>query len=145
MFLFIRGSAHSAFLRAGPRAPAPLSSHSLSHRQSGPVHQPRRCATAGTRLGRRPTVRARPHAARTPCGISAVGPPPPLYCPLPPLKNSHRPIFFSLARRSSRPSTPEHRTRFPHGPGVRLAGFPPPEPLLRVELCPSIAVVHPFR
>jgi hypothetical protein len=65
-----------------------------------------------------------------PRGISTARPPP-LCCPSPHLKKEatgYQPIFFSPARHSSCPSTPERRTRFPHRPSVHLAGFPPPEP-----------------
>jgi hypothetical protein len=64
------GPAHSAFIRAGARVPAPRSSHSLSHRQLGPVRQLRRRATAETEV-RRPRV---PRAAAV--GRDTVGMPP---------------------------------------------------------------------
>jgi hypothetical protein len=134
--------------------PMPLTSHSLSHRQPGPMRQPRRRATVKTET-RRPRA-SRPGRGRDAVRRSDPGPTPPhatwhlccrtppLCCPPPPLKRSHRPIFFSLARRSSRPSTPERRTCFPHHPGVRLTDFLPPEPLLHVELCPSVATIRPL-
>jgi hypothetical protein len=39
---------------------------------------------------------------------------------------------------------PERRTLVPHRPGVRLTGFPPPEPLLRAEPRLSVTVVRPL-
>jgi hypothetical protein len=80
MLLFIRARPTPRF--SGP-AHAPLSSHSLSDRQSGPARQPRRCATAETETP--PAGRSQAPHRPAPHGISAATPPP-LCCPSPPLK-----------------------------------------------------------
>jgi hypothetical protein len=122
MLVLIRGSTHSAFLRAGPRAPRP----------------------GRGRSGSRPLVEARPHG--TPRHVASPQPDPPALSAVSrrPLKKSHWPIFFSPVCHSSCPSMPERRTRFPHRPGIHLAGFPLPEPLLHAGLRPSVAVVRPL-
>jgi hypothetical protein len=63
MLQFIWGSAHSAFLRASPRAPRAPAPHSLSHRQLGPARQQHRRATAETQA-RRPRAQ-RPGRGRS--------------------------------------------------------------------------------
>jgi hypothetical protein len=110
MLLFIRGSANSAF--SGPaRAPTPLSTHSLSHRQPGPACQPRRCATVeievrcprASRLGRGRDAARRSEPGPTPPPRHMASPllDPPLCCPPPPLKRSHQlPADLFLPRAS---------------------------------------------
>jgi hypothetical protein len=114
MLLFIQGSFHYAFLRAGPCTPAPLSSHSLSHRQPGPVRQPRRRATAETEACRGRATVGRDAVGTLPAGWSQApcGPrttwrlrcrtPPPLSAvPRRPLERSHRPLADFLLPRAS--------------------------------------------
>jgi hypothetical protein len=119
MLLFIRGSAHSAFLRAGPCVP-----HS-----SLPLPPPTRARVSAASVraagwpwsGRCPPVGDRPHAAWCPCcwtpPLSAIPRHPPLKREPPPTGR-----FPPPSRHSSHPSTPERRTLFPHCPGIRLAG-----------------------
>jgi hypothetical protein len=119
---------------------------------SRPTCQPRRPASCRPR--RPPLTRgnAPPHAASRPplspslsptpppCGAHPSGPPsPPL--PLkpsrrPPAKKflPHAPFISSIHSRASH--------AHPHCLGVNLTGFPPPEPLLRAGLCPSITTVR---
>jgi hypothetical protein len=141
------------FLRAGPRAPVPLSSHSLSRRQPRPTRPPHRRAIAETKVhrpraprsvGTPPAGRSQAPRHPTPRGISTAGPPL-SDVPRHPLKRSHRsPADFLLPRVPFvSPSMPERRTRFPHCPGICLAGFPPPEPLLRAGLHPSVTTIRP--
>jgi hypothetical protein len=134
MLLFIWGSAHSAFLQAGPRA------FLRAHYRNRGALRPDRGRDATRRSEPGPTPPSRRVASPPP------DPPPSLLSPVAPLKGSHRPPadFFSLARRSSRPSTPERRTLFPHRPGIDLTGYPPPEPLLRAGLRLSVTVVRPL-
>jgi hypothetical protein len=129
MPLFIRGSAHSTFLWAGPRVPraplltpSPTASRGLCVSHVGVQLPKQRRAATGTRSGRRLPVGARPHAGpraalhplcRTPLSVVP-------HRPLEKEATAHRPIPPS--RRSSYPSTPERRTLFPHRPGVCLTG-----------------------
>jgi hypothetical protein len=112
---------------------------------------------------------ARQRAARVRCGRAAAAPttcrhaalrraqaPPPslplclhvastLRAPssLLPLKPSHRPIFSSPARRLSRPSTPECRTRVPIAQASTSSAFRCWSFSLRAGLRPSVAAVRP--
>jgi hypothetical protein len=133
------GSAHSAFLRAGSCAPAPLSSHSLSHRQLGPVHQQHRRATAKIEARRLRAPRSAGTRSRR--------------CRIPPFPLSHAALKTEppAAGRIFLPRAPfvlpVHARvphTLPHHPGVHLAGFPLSEPLLCAGLHSSItAVRHP--
>jgi hypothetical protein len=101
-------------------------------------------ATVGTRSGCRPSVRARPHA---PCVAwrPRCRTPPPLCCRSPPLKGIHRPptdLFLPRAPFISSVHVQALHAR-PHCPGVHLTSFPPPKPLLRAGLYPSVTAVRP--
>jgi hypothetical protein len=127
------GSAHSAFLRAGPRVP-------IAETEARRPRAPR------SGRGRDAARRSEPGPTHpAPRGDPAVGPPPPLCCPSPPLKRIHRPptdLFLPRAPFVSSVHVQAPHAR-PHCPGVHLTSFPPPKPLLRAGLCPSVTAVRP--
>jgi hypothetical protein len=115
MLLFLRGSAHYAFLRVGPRAPrAPLLTPSPNARRAAVG----RAAVGAPPAGRNQAPRPPPRHVASP-----LLDPPLSVVPATPFKWEPPPTDrFPPSHRSSRPSTPERRTLSPHLPGVRHAG-----------------------
>jgi hypothetical protein len=122
MLLFLRGSAHFTFLRAGPRTPRALvlipspatSRGPRVSRVDAPLPKQRRATvagprSAGTRSGRRPESDPMPTPAPR---VNPTAGPPSLCCPPPPRRPPRR--------------------------------LPPPKPLLRTGLRPSVTIVRPL-
>jgi hypothetical protein len=141
MLLFIRGSAHSAFLRAGPCVP-----HS-----SLPLPPPTRARVSAASVraagwpwsGRCPPVGDRPHAAWCPCcwtpPLSAIPRHPPLKREPPPTGRFPPPLAPFVSSVHTR--APHSLSPLPRHPPRRL---PPPKPLLRIGLRLSVTTARPL-
>jgi hypothetical protein len=161
--LFLPGPAHAR--PRATRAPssaarwAPPGTIAVAHPSASPspsvrpAEHARRTSHAPADFGPLSAGHRSPVGRDPPCScrflhVSTTSPdPPPRFLPpSAPLKRApRRPSaeFFSPARRFVSPvhARAPHARR--HRPGVHLAGFAPPETLLRAELHPSVTVVRP--
>jgi hypothetical protein len=128
MLLFLRGSAHFTFLRAGPRAPhaplltpSPATSRGLRVRRVGaPLPKQRRAAR---------TRRGRAAVGRDAFGAPAAGQ---SQAPCPPPRHLSTPLLDPPSLCCLPP---------PRRPPRRLL---PPKPLLHTGLRPSVTAVYPL-